>query len=243
MRFSTAACVLAAASLGACDRASPPAADTATSVAIHVAPADTGIGAKHSDWATLEQQLPKDPAAAAAVLERFREANGLPLEFDIPDHAPAARVRGLEIIDDDLAGKSAIVFVRRMPDSTSILGTAPVIEFDSTGRIIRRWNIPRDVEFWLDVVEGAVGDELITAYRSLHANVHLRFRPDGSFRVSADPPPPLEPQKAVGADGLSEPPGPRGIDCPRSKEFEGMICSSFPGEHGGRRLGYPAITT
>ena len=71
----------------------------------------------------------------------------------------------------------------------------------STGRIIRRWNVPRDVEFWWDVVEGAVGDELITAYRSVRANVHLRFKPDGSYRVSAEPPPTLEPEKWVNAGG------------------------------------------
>ena len=85
----------------------------------------------------------------------------------------------------------SIVFATRIPDSASVLKSAPVLEFDRTGRIIRRWRVPRDVEYW-DVVEGVEGDEVITAYAAVRADVHLRVATNGTFRITAAPPPALE---------------------------------------------------
>ncbi len=70
--------------------------------------------------------------------------------------------------------------------------------FDSTGHVLRRWLVPRDVEFW-DIVEGVTGDEVILAYQAVPQEVFLRFRPDGSYRVSAERPPPLDSAQWVDA--------------------------------------------
>ncbi|GAC1696979.1 MAG: hypothetical protein NVS9B3_14850 [Gemmatimonadaceae bacterium] len=83
-----------------------------------------------------------------------------------------------------------------MPDGSPILSPTPVFEFDSAGQTIRRWAVPSDVELG-DVIEGVVGDELITAYPEVKANIHLRFRPNGTYRVTAQPPPALEPEQWI----------------------------------------------
>lgn len=178
--------------MAGCERSHPAIRDSGGARA--AADPYAGIVESRADWAEFEKLLPRDSVAAAAALERYRQSLGLPFDFSIDEPDRAAVAKHLHVVDDEMgSGAYVTAFVTRMPDKHSVLGTSPVIEFDSAGRSVRRWEIPRDVEFWY-VVEGVVGDELITAYRTARANVYLRVKPDGRYRVTAEPPPPLEPE-------------------------------------------------
>lgn len=159
----------------------------------NTAPPSAAFVERRADWAAFIERLPTNPIAAAAALDRYRQENGLPFPFMVKLDSSAGAARGLHVRDEEIGGGSSVtVFLGRMPDSLSVLHASPVYELNEEGSILRGWSIPQDVEFWT-VVEGVVGDELITAYREVRANVHLYFRPDGTYRVSAGPPPPLAP--------------------------------------------------
>lgn len=195
-RYGVFGPLICAAFLTACDAAKTRAPD-ARSPRESTAPLQEPIVEKRAHWAAFERRLPADPLAAASALEHYRRANGLPFDFTVALDSTSGRARGLHVTEDDMgAGAYVTAFVRQMPDSTSALVTSTVYEFDEKGRVVREWAIPRDVEFWY-VVEGVVGDELVTAYRTVSANVHLYFRPNGTYRVSADSPPTLERERWI----------------------------------------------
>lgn len=180
--------------MAGCEGWHPAVRDSAQSVRSATADPYAGIVEARADWEDFEKRLPHDSVAAAAVLERYRQSLGLPFEFFIAERHRATAAKRLHVMEEEMGGGPFVrAFVTHMPDKQSVLETSPVMELDSAGHTLHQWGIPLDVEFW-DVVEGVAGDELITAYRSVRANVHLRFKPDGSFRVSAQPPPPLEPE-------------------------------------------------
>ncbi|HET9010476.1 MAG TPA: hypothetical protein VFN38_01615, partial [Gemmatimonadaceae bacterium] len=157
---------------------------------------DSVVVQDSAGWSSFQARLPKRADSAAAALERYRRTHGLPFEFFLRKDAPAALVRALRTEEPDMSCGTtfATAFVRRMPREHSVLDVAPVIEFDSTGRMLRRWPLPNDVEYW-EMVAGVRGDELVTLYRpNGPEGVFLRVRPDGEYRVSAEPPQPLPPQ-------------------------------------------------
>lgn len=186
--------VVCAALLCACDARKP----RSDSVAAHqiAASGNEDFVATRADWDGFVERLPEDANAAAAALERYRQANGLPFTFDVKDSVTAV-AHGLHGGTEDMSGAFLVTaFVRRMPDSLSVLRSAPVFEFDARGKIIRQWAIPGDAGYWT-VVEGVVGDELITGYRDIRRSVYLYFRSDRTYRVSANPPPPLDPPQWI----------------------------------------------
>ena len=197
----------AALALLACERprdAAPrePRADTPAAAPAAAPPAappaalDSVVVQDRADWDSLEAHLPTRPDSAAAALERYRQAHGLPLDFDVKRDAPDALLRSLRTEEDEMAGgtPSISAFVRRMPTHHVVLDVSPVIEFDTAGRILRRWPLPNDIGY-SEVVVGVHGDELVTTYRP--QGVFLRVRPDGEYRISAEPPQALPPEQWI----------------------------------------------
>ena len=157
---------------------------------------DTGIVQERADWAAFVAALPKDSVAAARALERYRRDHGVPLEFFVRPGVPDSVFRALHVPEDEMGcGSLMTAFVRRMPSAHPILMELPAFEFDSAGRILTRWPLPGEAGF-SEVVGGVVGDEIIVSY-SVVKGMSVRIRPNGDFVISADPPPPLEPEQWI----------------------------------------------
>lgn len=173
----------------------------ATSPAARPAALDSTVVQNLADWPSLEAHLPASADSAAAALERYRQAHGLPLEFFVRRDAPKPLLAGVHTEQEEMCGGDfATAFVRRMPARHAVLDVSEVAELDSAGRELHRWPLPRDVEFG-EVVAGVHGDELVTTYRLRgHDGIYLRVRPDGAFRVSAEPPQPFPPEKWIEVD-------------------------------------------
>lgn len=292
----------AALILAGCDgdrRSSEPknAPVTSQPVARELAAVDDPPVRRRTDWEELEQRLPKTPAAAAAALDDYRRRYGLPLRFYIRADAPPALVANLGLEEDDEGcGREITVFARRVPLQHAFLGSDPVIETDSAGHILRRWAVPNGSAS-PEVVVGVSSDEVIVPFSPPDSGVYLRYKPDGTYRVSAEPPPPFDtalwimvadsvflrvqpkdegpftagntsllPGQTPGSwvpsgdsgwyrrvDSSGTGPryaravtrpwgnGPRLLICPRTAQFEGMICNGFPDgpDRHERRLAYP----
>jgi len=175
---------------------STPAADapgsTTSATASAAARAETAVVQHRADWEGFQQALPRAPDSAAGRLEAYRREYGLPFTFFVNSSAPEAVLRQLDKPDDEMGcGATVTAFVKQMPNHHVVLETSPVIEFDSTGGVLREWHVPGDVDFW-ELVAGVSGDEVILAYDWGRSGVFVRIRPDGRYRVSAELPRPLE---------------------------------------------------
>jgi hypothetical protein len=170
----------------------------AASAAARPAALDSTVVQDLADWPSLEAHLPMRADSAAAALERYRQAHGLPLEFFVRPNAPKPLLARVHTEQEEMCGGDfATAFVRRMPTTHAVLSVSEVAELDSAGRELRRWPLPRDVEFG-EVVAGVHGDELVTAYQQRgREGIYLRVRPDGAFRVSAEPPQPFPLEKWI----------------------------------------------
>jgi hypothetical protein len=172
---------------------SPAVAETPV---VPVAP-DTGIVQDRADWASFEQRLPRDPEAAATELERYRRDHGLPFDFYLRPDAPEALTAGLRKEEDEMcSGTLVTAFVRQMPRDHRVLASSPAIEFDSTGRLLRQWPLPSDVEF-SEIVAGVSGEELIASYAKASSGVFMRIKPNGEYTISAQAPQPLGPEEWI----------------------------------------------
>ena len=227
-RISTTRAVLFAAVAALCAAACGPAREAPPkgpeALRVPEVAVETTVVQDSGGWAAFRAALPRDPVTAAAALERYRAERGLPFDFFIRTDAPAALRQTVRANEDDMCGESATAFVDRVPLGHRLLATSPAIELDSAGRVVRRWALSDDVEFW-DVVVGVHGDELVTQYRDAPDGVYLRIRPDGAFHVSAAPPDT----------------GSRGLACPASPELEGMSCGVFTDNGRERRIARPTI--
>ena len=90
------------------------------------------------DWGMITDRLPTDPGAAAAVLDRYRERNGLLLSFWPRDGAPAELMQGVTL-DPHPCGESLRAFVKTIPHDDPVLDAELVVELDEAGRVVRRW--------------------------------------------------------------------------------------------------------
>ena len=194
LRFTEALCI--ALMLVGCDRQrQPKQADTPSStvrpVAADLPAVDDPIVRRRTDWEELEHKLPAAPPAAAAVLEDYRRRFGLPLQFFVPKDAPPGLTASLHLEEDEGCGREITVFTRRVPLSHPVLGSDPVIELDTAGNILREWRVPNGSAS-PEVIVGVSGDEVIVRFSPPDSGVYLRYKPDGTYRVSADPPTPFE---------------------------------------------------
>jgi hypothetical protein len=171
-------------------------ADTPSSAAQPVAsnlPAvDDPLVQRRADWEELAHKLPAAPPAAAAALEEYRRRFGLPLAFYVPKDAPANLTARLNIEEDEGCGRGITAFARRVPLNHPVLGSDPVIELDTAGNILREWRVPNGSAS-PEAIVGVSGDEVIVRFSAPDSGVYLRYKPDGTYRVSAEPPTPLEP--------------------------------------------------
>jgi hypothetical protein len=152
---------------------------------------DTGLVQTRADWSDFVRTLSRHPDSAARALESYRQRLGLPFLFSVRDSASAAARAGVTIDEEGTpCGASLTAFMRSLPVDHPLLVPTAAMEFDSTGRVLRRWPLPGDADFH-EMVRGVVGDELIVDYRD-RDSVYLRITPGGAYRVSAEPPPPLE---------------------------------------------------
>ena len=182
-------------SVGCGSREQAPAARPDSMIAAEAA-ADTGIVQERADWAAFVAALPKDSAAAASALERYRRDHGVPFEFFVRRGVPDSVIRALHVPEDEMGcGSLVTAFVRRMPSSHPVLMDLPAFEFDSAGRILTRWPLPGESGFY-EIVGGVVGDEIIVSYSAVKG-MWVRIRPNGAFAISADAPPPLEPEQWI----------------------------------------------
>lgn len=207
IRLAPLAIAAVAAALLACERPRDSAKSRATAGAPAVASAaaspsaalDSVVVQDSADWPAFAAHLPQRADSAAAALERYRRARGLPLEFFVERAAPKSLLARVHTEEDEMScgGDYATAFVRRMPTAHAVLSISEVAEFDSAGRELRRWPLPRDVEF-AEVVAGVHGDELVTLYQPRgHEGLYLRVRPNGEFHVSAEPPQPFPREKWI----------------------------------------------
>lgn len=149
-----------------------------------------------ADWAAFVAGLPRDPAAAASALERYRRDHGVPFEFLVRPGVPGSVVRALRVPQDEMGcGSLVTALVRRMPSSHPILMELPAFEFDAAGRILRRWPLPGESGFF-EVVGGVVGDEIVISYGAVKG-MWARIKPNGEVVMSADAPPPLEAEQWI----------------------------------------------
>jgi len=176
------------------DESSGSRAESVVAVAQEVA--DTGIVQDRAEWESFWQALPRDSVLAAAALERYRRAAGLPFTFFVRPSAPVAATAALRKEEDMGCGELARAFVRRWPVEHPVFETLRAIEFDTAGGIVREWPLPGDAGFF-ELVRGVDGDELVAGYPNTQRSVFLRIRPDGAFRVSSVPPPPLAPEEWI----------------------------------------------
>lgn len=152
--------------------------------------ADTGIVQDRADWESFWQGLPRDSALAAAALERYRQAAGLPFMFFVRPSAPVAIRSALRKEEEMACGEVTRAFVRRLPVGHAVFETLRAIEFDTAGGIVREWPLPGDAGFF-ELVRGVDGDELVARYPGTELSIFLRIRPDGTFLVSSVPAAPL----------------------------------------------------
>jgi hypothetical protein len=152
---------------------------------------DDPLVQRRTDWEELEHKLPAAPVAAAAALEDYRRRFGLPLEFFVPNDAPANLTALLNVEEDEGCGRGITAFARRVPLSHPVLGSDDVIEVDTAGNILREWRVPNGSAS-PEAVVGVSGDEVIVRFSPPDSGVYLRYKPDGTYRVSAEPPMPLE---------------------------------------------------
>ena len=194
--LKTALTLAVAATMLACDGATArraPKGDTARLVAVQrTLPAvDEPLVQRRTDWEELEHRLSGDPRAAAAALDDYRRQHGLPLPFWIPDSVSATITQRLGVEEDWGCGRGITVFARRVPVRHPVLGVDPVIEFDSAGRIVREWPLPNGYAS-PENIAGVSGEELIVPFTPPDSGVNLRVKPNGDYRVSAEPPLPFE---------------------------------------------------
>jgi hypothetical protein len=198
-----ASMALTALLLAACGPGERPHADSDAARAPASAPApartltDSTVVQDLPGWNAFQRGLPRQPDSAAAALERYRQTNGVPLDFYVRKGLPQSIVHRLTTREDDMScgPPTAMVFVKRMPVSNALIETSEVSEIDSAGRELRRWPLPNDVDYW-EIVEGVRGDELVTRFQPQGLDgVYLRVRPDGEFRVSAEPPQRFPPEQ------------------------------------------------
>jgi hypothetical protein len=156
---------------------------------------DSPIVQSRADWEYFEQHLSRDPERAAVALERYRERLGLPFTFAVRTDAPASIARTLKLTGDEMCGATITAFVRRFPGKHPVLDGSAVVEFDSTGRTVRRWPLPADLDYW-ELVAGVSGDELVATYLDRNG-VYMRIRPDGEYHLSARPPQALESEEWI----------------------------------------------
>jgi hypothetical protein len=160
---------------------------------------DTDLVQHRPDWDTVWGALPRDPSAAATVLERYRQAHGLPFQFFVRSGAPASMTNALHVEENEMGcGTLALAFVRRMPVDRPVFHMLRAIEFDSLGTTLREWPLPGEAGFF-ELVQGVAGDELVASYPDANTPIFLRIRTDGSYTVSAESPPPLPPEEWVEA--------------------------------------------
>ena len=183
------------ASVGCGSREEAPAVRPDSMLAAAAA-ADTGIVQERADWAAFVAALPKDSAAAASALERYRRDHGVPFEFFVRRGVPDSVIRALHVPEDEMGcGSLVTAFVRRMPSSHLILMELPAFEFDTAGEIVKRWPLPGESGFY-EIVGGVVGDEIIISYSAVKG-MWVRIRPNGELGLSAAPPPPLEAEQWI----------------------------------------------
>jgi hypothetical protein len=97
-----------------------------------------------TDWTALSDSLPHDPAAQARILETYRQQHGLPLLFPAGRDSVAVARLPL-VVSDHACGPAVPAFVRTIPQDNPALGTRFVLEVDSAGSALQRWEVPLDV--------------------------------------------------------------------------------------------------
>jgi hypothetical protein len=169
------------------------------------------------DWAGVIDSLPPDPGAQAHILEGYRQLYGLPLLFPAGRDSVAIARLPL-VVTDHACGPAIAAYVQAIPHDHPTLGTQFVLEVDSVGNGLLRWEVPLDVS-----VLGVSGIELLVSPGARPTDVHFRIRPDGSFTVGAG---------RVVVDPV--PVWPQGT-CPNRPDLAELICEEFR-DRGRRRM-------
>jgi hypothetical protein len=155
------------------------------------------------------------------MLEFYRREHGLPLLFRAgSDSAAVARLP--IVVRDHACGPAVPAFVTAIPQDDPALGTRFVLEVDSAGNPLHRWEVPLEV-----AVIGVDGSELLVSPGTRPADVYFRIRPEGSFVVDAGP-----------VDVAPTPVWPQGI-CPNRPELAGLLCEEFRDDGRRRMLLHP----
>lgn len=173
------------------------------------------------DWAAVIGSLPPDPGAQARILEAYRQQHGLPLLFPA-GHDSAAIARLALVVTDHACSPAISAFVQTIPHDHPVLGTRFVLEVDSVGNALLRWEVPLDVS-----VLGVSGIELLVSPGPRPADVHFRIRPDGSFTVGAG-------RVVVDPVGV----WPQGT-CPNRPDLAELLCEEFRDDGRRRMLLHP----
>lgn len=176
---------------------------------------------QRADWAAVNDSLPPDPAGQARLLEAYRQLHGLPMLFRPgPDSVAVARLA--LVIRDHSCGPVVPAFTMHIPLEHPALATQFVLEVDSGGNALQRWEVPLDV-----VVVGVSGRELLVSPGPRPTDVYFRIAPDGSFVVEAG---------RTGGSPASV--WPQGI-CPNRPELAELQCEEFRDEGRRRMLLHP----
>jgi hypothetical protein len=113
--------------------------------------------------------------------------------------APPSLTTALRVEENEMGcGVLALAFVRRMPVDLPVFHTLRAIEFDLLGKTVREWPLPGEAGF-SELVEGVAGDDLVVSYPEANRPIYLRISTDGSYVVTAEPPPPLPAEEWVEA--------------------------------------------
>jgi hypothetical protein len=157
---------------------------------------DTALVQRRADWEAFRKSLARDPQTAAAALERYRVEHGLPFQFYYDEKSPVVLAGRVKTEDTEMCGRVAQAFVRRMPVGDALLSISPIIEYDSTGHVLRKWPLSSGVEF-AEIVVGVSGDELVAELHEAPTGVFMRVKPNGEYHVSAEAPQSLPPEEWI----------------------------------------------
>lgn len=170
-----------------------------------------------SDWEAVTDSLPPDPEAQAGILESYRQRHGLPMLFHAGEDT-AAVSRLAIVVREDACGTLVPAFRKDIPQEHAALATRFVLEVDSAGNALQRWEVPVDV-----VVVGVSGADVLVSPGRRPTDVYFRIAPDGNFEVEAG---------RMGTSPVSI--WPQGT-CPNRPDLMNLQCEEFR-DDGRRRM-------
>jgi hypothetical protein len=131
----------------------------------------TTVGACSATLREGQDQQGTDSGRPAVTLY-FWLRSGAPA--DLPPHVK---------VHEHLCGYSASAVVNRIPRDDPILEAELVVEYDDSGTVLERWNVPID-----SYVAGVAAQQILVDYRSANDTL-LAVWPSGEFELIAEPAP------------------------------------------------------